>query len=1337
MIQTVCQGHLGQGNEHARRVCINSNKHSKGASSSPTCLSLPRALLSLILATERWTSARRALPWPGLDQTSARPRSARTPALPPTTSQHCAPSDCRLRCARSHIIQAAPTHDKRCLAVAASPAHSMMEQGEARTCAQRRQYERQVRDPHGAHPFQRFYLGPTPVSSQAAASVAHAIAEDVKITKPMAIRVAGRNGAVVMRKISQDSSDRPMHAGRDDNHSISHSHDGTRLFPSKAQKTGLSPLRVPHGNKRSQYTAGRPGARRQLSREASFTSAKSMPESVLSEGDLQDRRGEKQGKRGMRRDASAMADLHHPESPFGPSPASKKGKGMRRRESQSSYEPSQPLGRRKLSFDVAGAKDRRGHSEGPPAGGSILQHERVRSSEDREVTALPLLDLPVSEEEHPMPSSPPNKSNALLYPLRPAASHRSMDQSSATGTHATEAHAPGRDLQSSPAKHSDVPTSIYTDVNTSGAESARLQRMKQRARKRYIDSGVGQLPSTQSIQPTHARDPSRQSRMSRASTAGTFASIGTRFSDGSFGATGGVRSRLVKKFAGGTSKAMELRARDIRLDKQRQARRGSNSHMGGVVPGAVGTSAGGTKWVGQSFEVGRRFWELVESREEELHDGAIDEAGEEEYEEGQAREKKRASMLREQQERHSRQASMSKSPDDILDTFVRQAQDANDEQASVPADSRRQTLDTPSSGKHLPTTPALTFAGSDSDHSRREPQTPPKPADELSYSQSGAHEQHARKPETSQVSLISVPHERGAEHESTFDIENRQGWSDVVSMMSAQSSAKDRSRGGNELSQIAKKALDGGLGLDGLRARQKEKREKQHNLRLGITRSTIREASTGDADGQVKNSEDKGFHEQTTTDSPQMLSPAESRIWPISDNNGAPPELMPLPTSKDVELAGERPRMPSILNGASVDTASYQRKSVQFQGTNNMPPPASRGFGTSFFMRNSPTSELESMALQSGGRTRHASSGDAAPAPPEEVLSRNDTPDGLSTPQLTTDALAERMVTRRSVLKRDRMLVQMAWSPSEDLPREFNERESRKYPVYSDPFREFMVVYRTGRLELWEDPSFVSRCLGHGNQLKLHAATSLKKGRSFVSMYSPIDRIFCLTFIKDDDSHQRFLDLRRSGTCIWIFDARSMSVGADWMWELCRELGNSIPDFLDVHLPALGVRVRIPIPEEMPERNKKKGTSSIASATASYQEAGEGYKLLSRQYIKGIVRGVIEKQEEWRLLCNSVECRGLQFELAWRNETTLDWIKEDFTAEGHRRDWAVLAGGLFSEVSEAICFLSETIPDDCTCSSRSPRCSNIGQRHTIPRRCACRRARHCMSRPGLRGFCGG
>lgn len=50
------------------------------------------------------------------------------------------------------------------------------------------------------------------------------------------------------------------------------------------------------------------------------------------------------------------------------------------------------------------------------------------------------------------------------------------------------------------------------------------------------------------------------------------------------------------------------------------------------------------------------------------------------------------------------------------------------------------------------------------------------------------------------------------------------------------------------------------------------------------------------------------------------------------------------------------------------------------------------------------------------------------------------------------------------------MLAKVEWSQAEDLPPGFDELAARKYSIYPDKWREYIIILRMGKLEMWSDP---------------------------------------------------------------------------------------------------------------------------------------------------------------------------------------------------------------------------------------------------------------------------
>ena len=223
---------------------------------------------------------------------------------------------------------------------------------------------------------------------------------------------------------------------------------------------------------------------------------------------------------------------------------------------------------------------------------------------------------------------------------------------------------------------------------------------------------------------------------------------------------------------------------------------------------------------------------------------------------------------------------------------------------------------------------------------------------------------------------------------------------------------------------------------------------------------------------------------------------------------------------------------------------------------------------------------------------------------------------------------------------------------------------------------------------------------------KLRAVIPLTPRKTFLSIYSSVDLVFCLTHRpvtnsilsavssrrsvdgdhdKDDKSlrnphHSKaskraYTHLRTSGTNIFLFRARTIPTAKSWIWSLFRELGGQIPRTLEISVPALGAKIRVPIPTDLPEPED----AEIGARVTEEDRAGEGYRLLKP---RAVVEACIEqlgKVGEWRELGEQAKALGAKFRLAWRRDGVLDWVEEGDDAI--ETDYAVVGGIASRQVS--------------------------------------------------------
>ncbi|TKY85544.1 hypothetical protein EX895_005706 [Sporisorium graminicola] len=787
----------------------------------------------------------------------------------------------------------------------------------------------------------------------------------------------------------------------------------------------------------------------------------------------------------------------------------------------------------------------------------------------------------------------------------------------------------------------------------------------------------------------------------------------------------------------------------------------------GVQPGAVGTSTGGTKWVGESFQVGQRFWHILNARRDELQKSQPCSCGNEPSASQNSSEvdalsaDSDASRKKQAEAQAANVEHLKKSPEGVITLLAQQAQDISDDKATVAqTDARRERASSKErSDRHheVPSTEASS--------SPRKAESRPSSRRKLLSDNSAATIQTVHPDETTALA-----------------IEARQGWSEVVSKMSSLTGELGNALKASKLDPKNRTSSPHG-------SESTPKAEKPiHNLGAGLTNAEPgRNGSPklpGDSDFKIlarssslvesdkssaaSKSVNVSLHPSVQTNgfaprasslatgkTPTMTrSDALSHPSPpasVEANNpelvhqllrrksdlGETPAYLPdaasdhavavLPVSSPLDLTpareiaspysgplSEQDPLPldiSPINEGSAAAQSHaqiglfkavgasgnadRRKTVKFD-TGSTRPPLKARFTASLFAGKAEDKRIHPSNLGNGV------AGDAQPRPPAEVLARPQpnaprapTSCDSSSPDSEVCGSDTSIITRKSVLKKDRMLVKIAWTPHEDLPSDFDELLARKYSMREEDWREFVVVFRMGKLELWTDPTLTNKLVGHGDRLKLRLTIPLSRGSTFVSLFSPIDRIFCVTFQpwKSLSAHhnKRGLHLRRQGTDIVFFDCRARSVAADWMWELWRELGGLIPESLEVHVPSFGLKVRIPIPENMPvERSEsittpasqlssEKGGLLALSSIGKSQDGGEGFKLINRNNVISMIWKLFCRIEQWKDLMEQSQKRGLRLDLAWRRGTELDWVINERTVENEPRHWAVLSGALLRD----------------------------------------------------------
>lgn len=1309
-------------------------------------------------------------------------------------------------------------------------------------------------DPHASQPFDRLYLGPSPVPTSQAAEVARAIKEDAEVKEPIGFAIAGRPGFVwVKPPIDNSESDTGLLKGRARPPPLDAAALGGLRGPRKAKSfssgfgagIALSPLPKFRGLRRNASQAS----------TTTFASAQSShPTAVdpIARNGIY-RTGSEGGKTvPLRRDVSAMGRLEGRGNTLG--------------------DHSSPRANpRQLSFNVRDYAEgmRRGESEGGTAGsrGGYPPHLSISTYD----TSKTLSGSHDTAQQHSATSGDLTSAGTVVSARNVVDWSTDQDEEGRsaplrTGADATPTKSRGR-------QHNHSSPDAKQRLNGSALESAgtNQSRTPRTAPGTHFDSAelertrlASNLASTPGTRvhsraqmrgkQRHGRDISRQSRLSMFSS-NTLDSVGTRLTEGSFGASGGFRARIMRAFKPALNSHETPSSRHRHHHHHHHKGASGEIHnrhwKAGVAPGKVGTSAGGTKWVGQSFHVGARFWEVLESaRSESKRRASV--VADPSRDEGIAEESEPPSDRLTRRDKHKgslgsttgKQTSLS--PAAVLTAFARDAEGAQEErrESDRVGKSSRPSLGVRASMIH-----------------NGDGQIVASPIDAPSPANGSARSPSYTPRLRSKLSIASMAPE--ALEGTDAQIEARSGWADIVSLMSTaqrrseppshsrsnaatvaaptgqQNGTAHPSKNGEKVSKgknsnvpaespstslrappmlrtdTSKSSQSGRsifytpLATPGGSSSRKESPERRRALKerdyFGGQSATqdrqasqVRQVEEKHADGRPKEDDEaseKPKAEEGTEEPPlRRLTLSEALTHPEAplaadekfpeavhellrrrSNSGLSPDNVTsdaasdhivvarptTPLARDTEMphlaspgklsnfgspssaspryAGEGATVdrmnslttsetPLLRNKASTNSVIIhdvpeQRNGLARGGNEKKKTPARKktvkfdkggdNSGRPLMIGRSLSASLlpsTSASKRNGGLSPTAGtpspSGDGLPVPADVVLSRSHstsrTSAVLERGEEASVASEEEFITRRSVLRRDRMLVRNDWTPSETVPQDVDEMSIRGLVVHPGVWRQYVVVLRPRRLELWSDPTTASKLLGHKNRLHLSFVVPLIKGSTHLSVFSQTDRLFCLTYAQSiaathvsGGGQYKVLNLRKSGTNLLLFDARSLSVSADWIWDIWREVGGTIPEALEVHLPMLDFKVKFPIPEEMPcvdpdqdDELLFNGSKALAlrppiegeqARARRLNGGGEGFMMMSRHRIISTLLKILHQQPQWEQPLRTALERGLKFELAWRRGSSLEWIINDETLDGNARFWSVICGSILKE----------------------------------------------------------
>lgn len=196
----------------------------------------------------------------------------------------------------------------------------------------------------------------------------------------------------------------------------------------------------------------------------------------------------------------------------------------------------------------------------------------------------------------------------------------------------------------------------------------------------------------------------------------------------------------------------------------------------------------------------------------------------------------------------------------------------------------------------------------------------------------------------------------------------------------------------------------------------------------------------------------------------------------------------------------------------------------------------------------------------------------------------------------------------------------------------------------------------------------------------------LNTSKTFLSVYSLSDHIFCLRCPPHRLSAKPGVRSKRhinhEGYNIFLFRARAPTVAQDWYLGLYISLKKQRLESLEVHIPGLDVRVRLPTNA----REHHTVSPSVAvSATRQLMTAGlPDRDLVSKEEMLESCRNLLENRTDWHELLERLDNRGLKLSLAWRKGMTFDWLTTERSVDGVKRIWDVYTGAIMKQSSQTI-----------------------------------------------------
>lgn len=113
-------------------------------------------------------------------------------------------------------------------------------------------------------------------------------------------------------------------------------------------------------------------------------------------------------------------------------------------------------------------------------------------------------------------------------------------------------------------------------------------------------------------------------------------------------------------------------------------------------------------------------------------------------------------------------------------------------------------------------------------------------------------------------------------------------------------------------------------------------------------------------------------------------------------------------------------------------------------------------------------------------------------------------------------------------------------------------------------------------------------------------------------------------------------------------------------------MGGQLPATLDIRSPELKTKVTVDIPEDYALDSEKL------------------YSMFGRENIISLCMDTLQAVPQWNHLIERELEKGKALQLCWRLDSNIDWIWLDDDVYGVSREWSVLCGFAFKQVSQLL-----------------------------------------------------